>query len=54
MLHRIAAGDYHGDYELNRRSGTYWPKNFDYDFSAYFPHFAFRPTAEITEFTEAS
>ena len=54
MLHRIARGDYHGDYELNRRSGTYWPKNFDYDFTSYFPHFSFRPTTEVTEFTEAS
>ncbi|MBE0642830.1 MAG: aminotransferase class V-fold PLP-dependent enzyme [Bacteroidetes bacterium] len=54
MLHRIGNGEYRGDYELNRRSGTYWPKNFDYDFSSYFPHFSFRPTTSITEFTEAS
>ncbi|MBR9975094.1 MAG: aminotransferase class V-fold PLP-dependent enzyme [Bacteroidetes bacterium] len=54
MLHRIATGDFHGDYELHRRSGTYWPKDFDYDFSSSFPHFSFRPTTEITDFTEAS
>lgn len=54
MLHRIGRGEYLGDYELNRRSGTYWPKNFDYDFSEYFPHFSFRPMKQMKEFNEAS
>ncbi|MDX9759167.1 MAG: aminotransferase class V-fold PLP-dependent enzyme [Bacteroidota bacterium] len=54
MLHRIVRGDYHGDYELNIRSGSYWPRNFDYDFSRYFPHFAFRPSIERTDIAEAS
>jgi cysteine desulfurase / selenocysteine lyase len=54
MLHRISRGDYQGNYELNRRSGTYWPKDFDYDFGSYFPHFSFRPTSEMSDFTEAS
>jgi cysteine desulfurase / selenocysteine lyase len=54
MLHRIGRGEYRADYELNIRSGTYWPKDFNYDFSVHFPHFAFRPMSEMTEFTEAS
>jgi len=54
MLHRIARGDYHGEYVLDSRSGSWWPKNFHYDFSRYFPHFSFRPTMTTTEFTEAS
>jgi selenocysteine lyase/cysteine desulfurase len=54
MLHRIGRGEYRDDYELNTRSGTYWPQEFNYDFSVYFPHFAFRPMSEMNEFTEAS
>ncbi len=54
MLHRIGSGEFTGDYVLDRRSGTYWPRHFNYDFSSYFPHFSFRPTTSITEFTEAS
>ena len=54
MLRRIARGEYRDVYELDRRSGTYWPKNFDYPFNEYFPHFHFRPTSELTEFNEAS
>mgnify|MGYP000038296793 CR=1 FL=1 len=53
-LQRIAAGDIKGDYELDPRSGTWWPIDFDYDFREYFPHFAFRPTPTMTEFNEAS
>ncbi|PLX22927.1 MAG: aminotransferase [Ignavibacteria bacterium] len=54
ILHRVARGEIKGDYELDRRSGTYWPRNFDYSFSEYFPHFSFRPTRSITNFNEAS
>ncbi len=54
MLQRIAKGDYADDYELDSRSGTYWPKDFDYAFAEYFPHFSFRPTLELTDFNEAS
>ncbi|MFZ1729824.1 MAG: aminotransferase class V-fold PLP-dependent enzyme [Bacteroidota bacterium] len=54
MLHRIGKGEFNGVYEVNSASGTYWPKNFDYDFSTYFPHFSFRPTASTTNLSEAS
>ncbi|MBN1448475.1 MAG: aminotransferase class V-fold PLP-dependent enzyme [Bacteroidetes bacterium] len=53
-LMRIGHGEIIGEYELHPRTGTWWPKNFDYDFKEYFPHFSFRPTSAITEFTEAS
>lgn len=54
MLHRIARGEYHEDYELNIHSGAYWPRNFAYDFSTYYPHFSFRPAIERRDITEAS
>ncbi|MCZ7557183.1 MAG: aminotransferase class V-fold PLP-dependent enzyme [Bacteroidia bacterium] len=54
MLHRIARGEFADSYVLDRRSGTYWPKDFDYDFASYFPHFQFKPTTELREFSEAS
>ena len=54
MLQRIATGDFADDYELDSRSGTYWPKDFDYAFAEYFPHFSFRPALELTDFNEAS
>ncbi|MFA6234205.1 MAG: aminotransferase class V-fold PLP-dependent enzyme [Bacteroidota bacterium] len=54
MLHRIGNGEFNDNYELNRRSGTYWPANFDYDFSSFFPHFSFRPSEASTDFPEAS
>jgi selenocysteine lyase/cysteine desulfurase len=54
MLERIASGEFKGDYVLDSRSGTYWPEKFDYSFREYFPHFSFRPTLELTDFTEAS
>lgn len=53
-LMRIGRGEIAGEYELESRSGTWWPKDFDYHFKDYFPHFAFRPTSSLTEFTEAS
>jgi cysteine desulfurase/selenocysteine lyase len=54
VLHRVGRGEIKGEYELDRRSGTYWPRDFDYKFSEYFPHFSFRSTRSITDFTEAS
>jgi selenocysteine lyase/cysteine desulfurase len=54
MLHRIGNREFKGDYELNRGSGTYWPKGFEYDFSTYFPHFSFRPTIISNDLSEAS
>lgn len=54
MLKRIAAGEYKGEYHMEEKSGTYWPKEFDYPFAEYFPHFSFRPTQDIVEFNEAS
>ena len=54
MLGIIARGEYKGTYEMDPRSGAYWPKEFDYPFTEYFPHFHFRPTQELTEFNEAS
>jgi selenocysteine lyase/cysteine desulfurase len=54
VLQRIAHNDIKGDYVLDTRSGTYWPADFDYSFREYFPHFSFRPTQELTDFTEAS
>jgi cysteine desulfurase / selenocysteine lyase len=54
MLHRIAEGRYSDSYELDRVTGTYWPRNFDYDFSIFYPHFSFKPVTEMRDFTEAS
>lgn len=54
MLHRIGNGEFSDNYELNRSSGTYWPENFDYDFSSCFPHFSFRRSTATTDFPEAS
>lgn len=54
MLHRIARGEYSDNYLLDRKSGTYWPKDFDYDFGSFFPHFQYQPMASMREFTEAS
>ncbi len=54
VLHRIARGEYSGSYVLDRRSGTWWPEKFDYDFSQYYPHFHFKGTKALTEFNEAS
>ncbi|MDH7514255.1 MAG: aminotransferase class V-fold PLP-dependent enzyme [Bacteroidota bacterium] len=54
MLHRIARGEYIGDYELDERSGTWWPKNFTYPFEAYFPHFSFLREPMLEGYGEAS
>jgi selenocysteine lyase/cysteine desulfurase len=54
MLHRIAAGDYKGDYVLEPRSGSYWPKNFEYNFRSYFPHFSFKHPRFAEHYEEAS
>ena len=54
MLHRIARGEYADSYVLHRGSGTWWPKNFVYDFSPFFPHFQFKPLTSPRDFTEAS
>ena len=36
MLHRIARGDYHGDYILDRASGEYTPRDFHEPLEEYF------------------
>ena len=36
MLHRIAIGEYDGDYVLDPASGEYTPKGYEDAFSAYF------------------
>ncbi|MAT40206.1 MAG: aminotransferase [Ectothiorhodospiraceae bacterium] len=53
-LHRIVKGDYIGDYEIDMRSGEYWPKNFEFDFTTYFPHFQFRHRSFAEVYDEAS
>ncbi len=36
MLHRISAGDYKGEYIVDKASGSYYPKNFREPFEDYF------------------
>jgi hypothetical protein len=36
MVRKIAAGDYHKDYVLNREKGEYAPKDFQLRFEEYF------------------
>jgi selenocysteine lyase/cysteine desulfurase len=36
MLERIAAGDYHGDYQLSKNTGEYLPKGFEEPLSSHF------------------
>jgi len=40
MLHRIAHGEYSDRYLLEKASGSYWPKDFTYNYAAYFPYFS--------------
>ncbi len=54
MLHRIARGEYEGNYLLDRRTGNWWPEGFDYPFRSYFPHFSFREEPVVRGFGEAS
>jgi selenocysteine lyase/cysteine desulfurase len=54
MLHIIANGEYRGNYVLDKRSGSYWPADFEFDFGAFFPHFSFHPEKSFETFGEAS
>jgi cysteine desulfurase / selenocysteine lyase len=54
MLRIISAGEYKGEYVLEKSSGSYWPANFTYPFHDYFPHFSFRARSVVEGFGEAS
>ena len=36
MIEKIAAGDYHKEYVLNKEKGEYVPKGFEIDFQEYY------------------
>jgi selenocysteine lyase/cysteine desulfurase len=54
MLQIIASRTYKGDYVLDAKAGTWWPKGFEYDFAESFPHFSFRHKPNRCGFGEAS
>lgn len=39
LLAKIAAGKLGADYILDKASGSYWPPEFKYDYTSFFPHF---------------
>jgi cysteine desulfurase / selenocysteine lyase len=53
-LERIARAEIRGDYQCNPATGSWWPRNFTYDFGAWFPHFSFRTATMIEQVGEAS
>ncbi len=54
MLHRIARNEFSDEYVLDKVTGGYWPKKFDYDFDSYFPAFDFKSISPPAGFAEAS
>jgi selenocysteine lyase/cysteine desulfurase len=54
VLTMIATGSQKGEYEMDVASGSCWPKNFQYNFAPYFPHFSLRKESSTTGYGEAS
>ncbi len=54
VLEMIAGESWKGGYIMDPASGTCWPQDFAYDFTAHFPHFAYKPSEGLPGFGEAS